>query len=763
MNLISRRRDMILIYESREEKMIQDNHIATGSGEKTVAILFPQEVSTFSFTAREMKKKLERANFRVTLMDVSHLSSVSAAYKIVLTTRADLAAGDYPGSQGFTLPVSKPEGYSIRKNPEKDDGSWYVIGSDKSGAMYGGLDFADEIQASGLSALCEVDDEPYLASRGIKLNIPLDARTPSYSDSGDSAQANIGNMWDMGFWHEFLNEMAKCKLNTLSLWNLHPFPSMVKVPSYPNAALNDVMKTTAILNPDLMARGMSTPESLADLQLVKKMTIEEKIDFWRAVMLYAQDRGIDTYLFTWNIFIYGTEHSGYDFTTSVTDTHTQDYFRKSVEALISTYPLLKGIGITAGENMSRDSVPDETWLYNAYGKGIQDALSQDENRKFRLIHRIQFANISLALKTFSNLHDRCILETSFKYAQAHVYSSVRPGYVHEHDDAYLRDIGGHKTWLTLRDDDYYMFRGGSDPDFIREFVLQMPHAQMQGFYLGADGYTWGREYISMNPDSPQALVLKKRWYSLMLWGNLTYNPHVKDDKFIHALQRKFPTIQAGDLFTAWAKASQIIPLVNRFHNEKCQMDFEWYPEGCTSLFGFHDIDRFIRSAPQPGEGIIGIPAYVENLKNGVETTDDTPVSVAERLWEITGQCIHLLQGLKAADDKELDETIGDIRAMASLGQYYSRKILGALHTCMTEKENDTNRKNSHKTQAIQYLEEASAHWMRYAASVSGMYQPQALTRMVAMEKGLIPPFRQTDISALQKEVDLDIEIARKLC
>ena len=38
--------------------------------------------------------------------------------------------------------------------------------------------------------------------RGIKFNIPLDARTPSYSDNNFAAQQNIAEMWSLDFWHE---------------------------------------------------------------------------------------------------------------------------------------------------------------------------------------------------------------------------------------------------------------------------------------------------------------------------------------------------------------------------------------------------------------------------------------------------------------------------------------------------------------------------------------------------------------------------------
>ena len=64
---------------------------------------------------------------------------------------------------------------------------------------------------------------PHLANRGIKFNIPLDARTPSYSDDSTSAQANIPEMWSMDFWSRFLDEMARHRYNVLSLWSLSRF------------------------------------------------------------------------------------------------------------------------------------------------------------------------------------------------------------------------------------------------------------------------------------------------------------------------------------------------------------------------------------------------------------------------------------------------------------------------------------------------------------------------------------------------------------
>ena len=44
----------------------------------------------------------------------------------------------------------------------------------------------------------------------------------------------------MDFWTRYLDEMARHRYNTLSLWSLSPFPSLVRVPEYPKTALADV-------------------------------------------------------------------------------------------------------------------------------------------------------------------------------------------------------------------------------------------------------------------------------------------------------------------------------------------------------------------------------------------------------------------------------------------------------------------------------------------------------------------------------------------
>ncbi|HEY6926631.1 MAG TPA: hypothetical protein VI653_24310, partial [Steroidobacteraceae bacterium] len=268
-----------------------------------------------------------------------------------------------------------------------------VTGGDTTGAMYGALDIAEALRL-GPAAMARVLGprvrRPRVLRRGIKFNIPLDLRTPSYADGSTAARANIPEVWTREFWQSYFDELAWHRYNVVTLWSLHPFPSLVKVPEYPDVALNDVWRSKEPLGPvpfDSTGRDAIPPAFLANHEVIRKLTIDEKVAFWRDVMRMAADRGVEIYIFTWNVFTYGVQGKhGID--DNMSNPVTVSYMRASVRELVKTYPLLKGIGITAGENMpATPGITKEQWLWSTYGEGVRDALKSEPDRDFRLIHR----------------------------------------------------------------------------------------------------------------------------------------------------------------------------------------------------------------------------------------------------------------------------------------------------------------------------------------------------------------------------------------
>ncbi|HWN46298.1 MAG TPA: hypothetical protein VNM71_03000, partial [Steroidobacteraceae bacterium] len=95
---------------------------------------------------------------------------------------------------------------------------------------------------------------------------------------------------------------------------------------------------------------------------------------------------------------------------------------------------------------------------------------------------------------------------SFKYAQAHVLSSTTQTF----HRGYLESLGDLKTLWTLRNDDALLYRWAA-PDFVREFVKNIPYEKSQGFYLGSDMWVWGREFLARDARLKGQLEIDKHW------------------------------------------------------------------------------------------------------------------------------------------------------------------------------------------------------------------------------------------------------------
>ena len=693
-----------------------------------VTLLFNEKAPQITFAAQELQGALEGRSHTVRHDSLARVGTDGTGIRIVLATRADTAVVGVMRAPSLAASSSlKPEGFSIRTQSTGGQTTHWVIGADAAGGMYGGLELAEVIRCEGLDAVRAVDQNPYMPLRGIKFNCPLDERTPTYHNhDGDAQRKNVLVMWDMAFWKAYIDDLARFRYNYLSLWNLHPFPSMVRVPGYEKVALDDVQSTSQTL----------------------KMSVDQKIAFWREVMRYGKDHNVDIYVVTWNIFVHGTDGQ-YGLTDQYDNPTTTDYFRKSVKQMFVTYPDLAGIGLTTGENMPRMSTAQkEAWALATYGQGVLDAAAAQPGRKITLIHRQHQTGAQDIAKTFKPLvdHPDITFIFSFKYAQAHALSSTAQPFC----NAFVKDIGSLKTIWTLRNDDNFYFRWGA-PDFVREFFRNIPYDPSMGYYYGSDGYVWGREFLSTEPDSPRQLEMSKHWYHWMLWGRLGYDPNLGNDRFAQLLGARFPQVQGKDLFTAWQDASMVYPITTGFHWG--DLDFKWYIEACFSKpgpaetkSGFHDINRFITLGPHPGTDYVAIPDYVNAVAEGKQPSGTTPIQVSQELHGHADKALQVLDRFPKVTDKELRLTTGDIRAMAYLGKYYAHKIRGATELALYRK----NQGQTHEDAAVRELTHAAEYWDRYTATALAQYTNPILLNRVGL----------CDWRALTAEVRKDVAIAR---
>ena len=645
-----------------------------------------------------------------------------------------------------------------------------ISGGDETGLMYGGLELAELIRMNkGIPDLSQpVSGSPYIEQRGLKFNIPLDIRTPSYQDAGDAAQQNIAEMWNFDFWKAYFDMMARNRYNVLTLWNPHPFPSMIKMEAYPDIALENVCGTSFPLDTDRLDEpdakfiaGCGVSQQVLDnLTVLKEMTIDEKIDFWQRVMKYAKNRGIDVYFITWNIKLNSVAPPGwyreqetkmgdkgkYGINNDQENPRTIAYLRAAVKEFILTYPDLAGIGITAGENMENrtDEFDREKWLWATYGQGVVDAKQVQPDREVKFIHRYWQSGVGTIVDDFISKYPDEI-NLSFKYARARMYATPAPRWA----DEFIKEYSayGLKSWWNVRNDDIFHFRWG-DPAYASEFIKNIPPTEVTaGYYMGSDGYVWGREFISKHPQSPRELEIDKHWYNFMLWGRMGYNPDMDRERIEAMVLWHYPGAPADALYDAWATASKIPSKVTSFHWNN--WDFQWAVEGCLDLRdGFHTVERFIHNPTMDGLGILTIPQYVESLQMNSQYMGTTPLQIADQLDSLAKQVLTFTDAQIVSEGKinsSYDELLYDLRAWASMGKYYADKIRGAfyLHAYRSGMGDENQQK------AIASLTSALQNWKAYAAAASRNYKPQFMAKT-----------RTIDWETLTHDVANDIELAR---
>lgn len=681
--------------------------MASVSYGETVGLFYDSTVAQVAFAAGDVKAALQARSIGVESFGLAQLGAAYGNKKIVIATAADAMVATQLAAQGGNAVTGLGEqAYALRTTTQTQAGFW-ALGGDANGAMYGGLQLAENIRTDGLSGSYNTQESPYIKRRGIKFNIPLDARCPTYYGAGTAAntfpgtvmQDAIPHVWDFTFWSAWFDEMARHRYNVLSLWNLHPFPALLNMPEYPNVALQDV-------------KGFNG--------FTKTMSIDEKIVFWKKVMAYGRDRGFEIYIIDWSIYTDGATGK-YGIDNSPTNAATVTYMRKCMTQLLETYPDLTGFGVTSGENMGNlSSDGEEKWMWSTIGQGMYDYAKAHPERKVTFVHRYHQTGGPAVVSNFQPLFNlpNVRLDMSYKYSKAHMYAAPDPTWITTVDGNIPADLtkAGLKTWLEVRNEDFFMLHWG-DPAFAKAYLLGFPDKDkyIQGFFYGSDGWVNTRVFASKDALFKGDLEIRRTWYTQMLWGRLSYNPNTPDAVFINKMAGKYPGISAATLFSAWGKASQGVPLFTEIVQGTWNLDYHWWPEACHSSSGFKTIDEMAGVQPTNGSTMCSI-ANTAAGKCGANGR--TGYKVADEIQTASQGALDLISGSGAASGSELRIDLDNIKALAWLGLYYAEKLRGAAYKAAGQ-----------TVTARDAMGKADCDWKNYAALMDAMYTGMKMQRV----------------------------------
>ncbi len=706
---------------------------------ETIGIFYDTNVKQIEFAAEDVKTALESKGLSVEMLDLNKLNADYPNKKVIIAPAANSKVKTILAAAGGTIPTGLGEqAYALRTTTQGQTSFW-ALGGDNNGAMYGGLQLAENFNINGFTGSYNEQESPAILKRGIKLNLPFDKESGTYGRTTATSKINaIPNVWDMTFWESWFDTMARNRYNLISVWSNHPFTSFVKVPGYEDCAIQNV---TGI--------GNSTYS--------KTMSIDEKIVFWKQVMAYAHGRGFEFYLFNWNLFLDNADGKyGIDAGLGkVTNQANIDYMRKSMKTLWETYPDLDGFGITQGESMSNNDHDDALFLAKTYGQGTLDYAINNPDRKIRFIHRWHLADFTDIKTNFAELLalPNITFEMSFKYSLAHMHSIATPDRMRAHHINPLV-AAGLKSFLTVRNDDFYYHNWG-DPDFARAYINGMIKKGYEGlgntgnwfvgFYMGQDSYSPTRTFFSKNSVTQGMLDVERQWYMHMLWGRLSYNPNTSDAVFKNIMASRFPTVSSEDLFTAWQKTSRTFTTLGELITGTLGRDNQWWPEACQAISEAHTIPSnntafitiadFADANPERGSNLASIAATAAGELDGKKSA----FVVADEIENDALTALSFANTILADANTDMGVMVNNLKAMSYLSIYYAYKIRGAIYSKQTNKTSE----------ARDAMGNAYCWWINYANLMDANF-----TGMDPARSANLPNWHTHDKSVLKEFTDL---------
>jgi len=663
-----------------------------------------------------------------------------AGYEVRFTKR---------GAQGFVVrlaiqPERLPaEGFAL--TPARS--TLAIAGGDGRGLIYGALAAAEGLRnGTPLEEIRASREAPHLEFRAIKFNTPWDTYRPSSALDQHYATAR-----DVRFWEAFLDMMVENRFNAISLWTLHPFTYMIRPKSFPEAS----------------------PWTAAQLEEWRRL--------YREIFRLAKERGLDTYVVHWSIFVsepfakaHGVARQNFYphyYVPGDTSDVVKRYLRQSVTQTLEEYPDLDGFGVSHGEGMAgMTPLERQQWIDEVLIAGMLDA-----KRPVKLIHRVPFSSgTSSAPGVSRNVEEvtRAAIEklasrfsgpiwVEMKFNWSHAHSTPRLVKVHGGTlgDTYFTPAPANYkvTWMA-RNEDFFALRWGV-PDFVREHVARNgSQSYVGGYFVGSETYIPALDYFTAVKEPVRwKWAFERQWLFYKLWGRLLYDPATPDAVFEAEFVRRYgPT--ARDLLRAYSLASATQLRLASLYDSR--WDFTLYGEGFLALQGDHtkyiSVDQLIRQ-PVMDPDYVSVADFVDATRRGTPIAPGrvTPPALAERLERDNREALRLIGAIETKGDASLLYEVADVETWAHLGLHLAEKLRGAVALQSFRLGGG----DEQKARAVAHLERALAHWDEVVRITRPLYRDMKLTHynhnfFVANDRNLF------HWALVREEVAADVTIAR---
>ena len=560
---------------------------------------------------------------RSIIIIASVLITLSATGKVKLVNKRITPQTEYAlsrlreidGNWNISIRVSntgEAEGFSIQRKGRKVN----IIGNDNSGAIYGANRLLELYrQDPSLSGLTLVTETPQMKLRGTCVGLQKTVYLPGHRVyEYPYTPENFPWFYDKALWLQYLDLLTENNMNTVYLWNGHPFASLVKLKDYPFA-----------------------PE-------VDDATMEKNQEIFSFLVDEADRRGIRVIQMFYNIILSKPFADHYGLKTQDRNRPITpliaDYTRKSIAAFIEKYPKV-GFLVCLGEAMS-GLENDIKWMTETIIPGIKDGLmASGRTDTPPIILRSHDTDGPAVLKASLPLYP--IIYTMSKYTGESL-TTYEPGGPWGETHRQLAAAA------PIHIDNIHILANlepwrWSSPAFTQKTVQAMHRVHhSKGLHLYPQASYWDWPYTADRlPNGERLLQIDRDWMWYKAWGRYAWNSDRGNDQTFWKLQLAdhygIDTIAAGHLLNAYDEAGEIAPkLLRRFgitEGNRQTLLLGMMMAQLVNPYKFNIYPGFYESCGPEGEKLI---EYVEREYKGEKHVGELPLDIVD-------QCVK--HGMKA--------------------------------------------------------------------------------------------------------------------
>lgn len=551
----------------------------------------------------------------------------------------------------------RKEGFTI----ETKNNRTTIIGNDESGILYGCLSFADQLKATKkFPVTYSLADAPEMVLRGACIGV----QKPYYLPGRNVYEypytpETFPWFYDKKLWIQYLDSMVTNRMNSLYLWNGHPFASLVKLKDYPYAVEVD------------------------------DATFKKNEEIYRFLTTEADKRGIWVIQMFYNIIVSKPFAEHHKIKTQERERPIipliADYTRKSIAAFVEKYPNV-GLMVCLGEAMEGVGNDDIEWFTKTIIPGVKDGLKAlNKTEEPPIVLRAHDTDAPGVMRAALPLYKNLYTEAKFN-GEALTYARPRGTWAELHQ--ILSKLGSVQIENVHILANLEPFRYGS-PDFIQQSVIGM-HEVMggNGLHLYPQASYWDWPYSADSVKGKRLLQIERDWIWYSAWSRYAWKAkRNREEEIVYwskQLAAKFGCSEADGrrILTAYEESGEIAPkLLRRFgitDGNRQTLTLGMLMTQLINPFRYGLFTLLYDAEAPEGEMILD---YADKENKRIKHIGETPPQVAREVVVHGNKAVTSIMEVSrrvTKNKEEFNRIVNDMYCYKAMADHFSSKVQAAV-------------------------------------------------------------------------------------